>query len=199
MITFLEGVLDDKQPTRIVLNVGGVGYEVFISLAGYDQLPRRGESCRILIHEVIREDAHTLYGFMREKERRMFLLLLGIAGVGPKIALSALSGLSVRELTAAAVDGDIKRLSGIPGVGRKTAERMAVELRHKLSEADILEAAAGAGDTAAEDHRLVDVVLALTALGYRQPEAAKLAQDAAARGGPSASVAELVRLALVKT
>lgn len=198
MITFLDGILEEKQPTRVVLNVGGVGYELFLSLAAYDRLPRQGERCRLLVHDHLREDSHTLYGFVQEAERRMFLLLLGITGIGPKIALSALSGLSVRELAAAAADGDLKRLGSVSGIGRKMAERIAVELRHKLSQADLLEAAAGPGAPGTDDTRLRDVVLALGALGYKPADARKLARDALDRGGEAATVEDLVRSALVK-
>ena len=102
-----------------------------------------------LIHDHLREDAHQLYGFVTEAERALFEMLLGISGIGPKTALSALSGLSVRDLKAAVVEGDIKRLSSISGIGKKTAERMVVELRHKLGEGEALEAVAGAPETGA--------------------------------------------------
>ena len=111
MIAFLDGEIDNKQPTRLLLNVGGVGYEVLIPLSSYDRLGKIGDRCRILIHDHIREDQHVLFGFMSESERKMFTLLLSISGIGPKLALSALSGMSVRELKIAIVDGDIKRIS----------------------------------------------------------------------------------------
>ena len=133
MITFLEGTLVEKQPTRIVLAVHGVGYEVFIPLSSYDRLPEENAPCRILTHDHLREDAHLLYGFVTEAERGLFGMLLGISGIGPKTALSALSGLSVRDLKTAVVEGDVKRLSSISGIGKKTAERIVVELRHSLS------------------------------------------------------------------
>ena len=128
MISFLEGVLEEKQPTRVVLNVGGVGYEVCIPLISYDRLPAAGERCRMLIHDHIREDSRMLFGFFRSEDRDMFEMLLTISGIGPKIALSALSGLNAREIKSAIVEGDIKRLSSISGIGRKMAERMVVEI-----------------------------------------------------------------------
>lgn len=196
MITFLEGELVDKQPTRVVLNVHGVGYEVFVPLSTYDRLPPKGGTCRILVHDYLREDIHSLFGFAGDEERKTFLQLLGITGIGPKIALSVLSGLSVREIRAAVTGGDVKRLSSVSGVGKKMAERIVVELRDKLSPGEALEAAAGVAPEAPDDLRLRDTILALIALGYKQADAQKLAQRAvgAARGG--GTVEELVRRAL---
>jgi Holliday junction DNA helicase RuvA len=196
MITFLEGELVDKQPTRVVLNVHGVGYEVFVPLSTYDRLPRKGERCRILTHDYLREDVHSLFGFGGEEERKTFGQLLGITGIGPKIALSVLSGLSVREIRAAVTAGDIKRLSSVSGVGKKMAERIVVELRDKLSAGEAMEAAAGSGTETSQDLRLRDTILALVALGYKQPDAQRLAQRAIQAGGPDKGVEELVRRAL---
>ena len=195
MITFLEGVLEEKQPTRAVLNVGGVGYEVFIPLSSYDRLPRAGERCRLLIHDHIREDAHLLFGFGAEDERRMFALLLGVSGVGPKLALSALSSLSVRDLKTAVVEGDVRRLSSISGVGKKTAERLAVELRHKIGAAEAFEAVAGEEETTEATAALRDAAMALVSLGYKQEEARKMVR-AACKDGETPSVEEVIRKAL---
>lgn len=173
MITFLRGVLVEKQPTGIVLDVGGVGYEVAIPLSSYDRLPSTGQEVRILTVDHVREDAHLLYGFMTEAERALYIQLISITGIGPKLALSALSGLSVRDLKAAVVEGDLKRICTISGVGKKMAERIVVELRHKLSAAESLEAVAG-GDAAAERGALRDAMLALVALGYKQEDARKM-------------------------
>ena len=198
MITFLEGTVVDKQPTRLVLNVGGVGYEVFIPLSSYDRLPARDAACRILTVDYVREDSHQLFGFMTEPERQAFALLTGITGIGPKLALSALSGLSVRELKAAAVEGDVKRLSSISGVGKKMAERMVVELRHKLKDSEALEAIAGAEEDV-DDHRLTDAMLALGALGYKQEQAQKMVLKVAKSGlDVKASVEDIIRDALAR-
>ena len=196
MITFLEGQLVEKHPTRVVLNVHGVGYEIFVPLSTYDRLPSKGEGCRMLTHDYIREDAHSLFGFVSEDERKTFLQLLGISGIGPKIALSVLSGLSVREIRAAVTGEDVRRLSSVSGVGKKMAERIVVELRDKLSAAEALEAVAGAHPPAPDDLRLRDTILALVALGYRQPDAQKLAHRAVEAAGPGEGVEELVRRAL---
>jgi len=172
MITFLDGIIDEKEPTHVVLNVGGVGYEVVISLNSYDRLPAPGERVRLLTHDHIREDEHRLFGFITADERRVFTLLLGVSGIGPKIALSALSGMTVREIKVAIKDGDVKRLSSISGIGKKTAERMIIELRDKFGAGEIL-AASTAGNPES-DVKLRDAILALISLGYKRAEAQEL-------------------------
>ena len=196
MIAFLNGTLIEKHPTRIILDVNGVGYEVFVSLGCYDRLPAQGEACRILTFDYVREDTHQLFGFMTADERRLFVLLMTISGIGPKLALRALSGLSVRELKRSIVEGDIKRLSTISGVGRRTAERIVVELRDKLDEGEALEAAAGAEEASERDLKLRDAVLALIALGYKQADARKLVTAALRQGGDAGSVEEIIKKSL---
>jgi len=198
MITFLDGILVEKSPTRLVLNVGGVGYEVFIPLRSYDRLPAVNQPCRILIFDHIREDQHTLFGFMSEAERKMFILLMGISGIGPKLAMSALSSLAVRELIAAVAAADVKRLGTISGIGKKTAERMILELKDKFSEGEMLEASAGMPEGMAADQRVRDAVLALIALGYKQAESQKMVMNVMSRLTPEASVEEVVRRALLR-
>ena len=194
MITFLKGTLAEKHPTRIVVDVGGVGYEVFIPLSSYDRLPAGGDACVILTHHHVREDAQILFGFMTEAERSMFRLLLGTTGVGPKLALSALSGLSVRDLKAAIVTGDTKCLSSISGIGRKVAERLIVELKDKITDGEAFEAVAGGDDTGDSVSR--DAVLALVALGYKQDQARRMVVEVVKSGGDGATVEDLVRKAL---
>lgn len=197
MITFIEGILVEKTPTRVVINVGGVGYEVFIPLSSFDRLGAHQQNCRLLTFDYIREDQHSLFGFVSEAERKMFILLMSVSGIGPKLAMSALSSLSVREMTGAIAGGDVKRLSGVSGIGKKIAERMVVELRDKLSAADVLEAAAPAASDLSGDHRLRDAVLALVSLGYKQAEAQKMVAGALSPPGKAAlTVEEIVRKAL---
>jgi len=198
MITFLDGILVEKSPTRLVLNVGGVGYEVFIPLRSYDRLPAENQPCRILTFDYIREDQHTLFGFMSEAERKMFSLLMGVSGIGPKLAMSALSSLAVRELIAAVAAADVKRLGTISGIGKKTAERMILELKDKFSEGEMLEASAGMPEGMAADQRVRDAVLALIALGYKQAESQKMVMNVMSRLTPEASVEEVVRRALLR-
>lgn len=197
VIAFLDGIIVEKQPTRLLLNVGGVGYEVLIPLSSYDRLPRREESCRILTYDYVREDQHLLFGFMTEDERRMFCLLIGTTGVGPKLALSALSGLSVRQIKVAVVAGDIKRISSISGIGKKMAERILLELRDKIGEGEALEAVSGAGEEGAGGTKLHDAVLALIALGYKQEAARKMAAAVLHKpGGGDLDVEDIIRQAL---
>ncbi len=174
MITFLEGIIEDKKPTHLVLNVGGVGYEVVIPLSSYDRLPGVGEKARVLTHDHIREDDHQLFGFMTDDERRVFTLLLGVSGIGPKTALSALSGMTVRELKVAIKDADIKRLSSISGIGKKTAERMVVELRDKFSAGEMMSAQVAGQPETESDIKLRDAVLALISLGYKRGDAQEM-------------------------
>jgi len=195
MICFLEGVLEEKQPTRAVIQAGGVGYEVHIPLSSFDRLPDEGRICRLLIYDCVREDAHELFGFVSKEERRLFLLLLGVGGIGPKTALSALSGMSPRELIAAVVEGDVKRLSSISGIGKKTAERILVELRDRLTAGEALEAVAGP-DPMSGDTRRRDAVLALVSLGYKQVDAIRLVRAAVPESASGLDVEEIVRLAL---
>ncbi len=177
MIAFLNGTLVDKTPSLATLDVHGVGYEVFISLSTYDRLPATGAPCRLLTCHHVREDAQLLFGFAQPEEKRMFERLVDVNGIGPKLALSVLSGLTVAELTAAIAEGNVKRISSVHGIGKKTAERLIVELRDKV---DPLEAfasrTAGGGDPQAA--MLRDTVLALTSLGFPQEQARKMVQAA---------------------
>lgn len=196
MITFLEGTLAEKQPGRAVVNVGGVGYELFIPLSSFDRLPPEGAACRVLTYHHVREDAHELYGFATDAERRLFLLLYSVSGVGPKTALGVLGGLSVREIKTAIAENDVKRLATVKGLGRKTAEKIIVELKDKLTEGEILEATAGAEPASAEDLRTRDAILALISLGYKQAEALKMVKAAQPGLPPTATVEDVVRRAL---
>jgi len=177
MISFLHGTLVDKTPSVATLDVHGVGYEVFISLSTYDRLPATGSDCRLLTYHHIREDAQILFGFNQAEEKSMFERLIGVNGIGPKLALSALSGLTVSELTAAIANNDVKRISSVHGIGKKTAERIIIELRDKI---DPLEALAGrtAGGGDPQNAMLRDAILALASLGFPQDQARKMVQSA---------------------
>ena len=197
MITFLEGKLDYKQPARIVMNIGGVGYEVFIPLCSYDRLPPEGDPCRILIYHHITDASQKLFGFFTDEEREMFTRLLTISGVGPKLAISALSGLPVRELKIALINGDVKRISSISGIGKKTAERIIIELRDKFTKGERLDAFAG-GEGELGDNRLRDAALALGALGYKLDDAQKMIKSVSIKLTPEMNVEDLIRMALTK-
>ena len=197
MITFLRGTLEESLPTQIVVDVGGVGYQVYIPLSSYDRLPMPGQPIKVLTHLQIREDAHTLYGFMTVPERDLFRLLVNnVSGIGPKMALAVLSGMSVGNFKNAVVGNDISALSKISGVGKKTAERVVLELRDKLGVAATWEAASSAHAPSAEDTAVSDAVLALISLGYKQVDAHKAIKQTYKTGGEVPPAEDLVRLAL---
>ncbi|HEV2095201.1 MAG TPA: Holliday junction branch migration protein RuvA, partial [Chthoniobacterales bacterium] len=169
MITFLEGKLEAALPTQALLEVGGVGYEVLIPLSSYDRLPAPGSAVRILTHLHIREDAHILYGFMSGAERDLFRLLVNhVSGIGPKLALAVLSGMSVNHFKTAVVNNDVASLAKISGLGKKTAERIVLELKDKLGVAAAWEAASATHTPTPEQKQANEAVLALIALGYKQ-------------------------------
>ena len=201
MITFLHGRLVEALPTQAVVDVHGVGYEVLIPLSSFDRLPAAGQEIHLLTHLVVREDAHTLYGFMSAGERELFRLLIHtVTGIGPRIALNILSGMPPASFRAAVAAGDIKALSQISGVGRKTAERIVVELKDKVGAVTALDPAAGSARPAAPAEQAThDAVLALVALGYKQPEAFETIRAAQAVLGPQATVEQLVRAGLKKS
>ncbi|MEY2485559.1 MAG: holliday junction helicase RuvA [Verrucomicrobiota bacterium] len=196
MITFLEGRLASALPTQATVDVNGVGYEVFIPLSSYDKLPALGQPLRILTHLHVREDAQILYGFMTLAERDLFRLLVNnVSGIGPKLALAVLSGMSVTNFKAAVVNSDVATLSKISGLGKKTAERIVLELKDKVGVAAAWEAASAAHAPTPEQERANEAVLALIALGYKQVEAHRLIRDLQEKEGDK-SAEELVKLAL---
>ena len=196
MITFLDGKLVSALPTQAIVDVGGVGYEVFIPLASYDKLPAVGQPVRILTHLHVREDAHVLYGFMTSAERDLFRLLVNnVSGIGPKLALAVLSGMSVKNFKAAVVNSDITSLSKISGLGKKTAERIVLELKDKLGVAAAWEAASTMHAPTPEQEQANEAVLALIALGYKQIDAHKAVRELQEKGEANAAE-DLVKLAL---
>jgi holliday junction DNA helicase RuvA len=196
MITFLDGKLVGALPTQALVDVGGVGYEVFIPLSSYDKLPTVGEPIRILTHLAVREDAHVLYGFMTAAERDLFRLLVNnVSGIGPKLALAVLSGMSVNSFKAAVVNSDVAAISKISGLGKKTAERIVFELKDKLGVAAAWEAASAVHAPTPEQEQANEAVLALITLGYKQVEAHKAVREIQEKG-EAKSAEELVKLAL---
>lgn len=192
MIGRLTGRLASKAPDQLLLDVSGVGYLVHIPLSTFYELPDVESPASLWIHTHVREDTLALYGFLTERERSLFLLLLGVAGIGPKVALTVLSGIPPGELAAALRNQDVRRLVAIPGVGKKTAERMVLELAEK--------AASFAAEAAPEAPAAVaseDVISALVNLGYRKGEAEK-AVDAIARAGAPNEFGDYLKLALKK-
>mgnify|MGYP001613251123 FL=1 len=199
MISFLHGKLVDALPTQVTVDVHGVGYDVLIPLSSFDKLPAPGGEVRLLTHLAIREDAHVLYGFATAAERDLFRMLIHtVSGIGPKIALNILSGMNPLAFRGAVASGDVKALSSISGVGRKTAERIVVELKDKIGAAGAWEANSAERALSAGGQRLNDAVLALMALGFKQPDAHETVRAAQAMLGEKATVEELVRAGLKK-
>ena len=199
MITFLHGKLVEALPTQVIVDVHGVGYDVLIPLSSFDKLPKPGSEVTILTHLTIREDAHVLYGFMTAPERELFRLLINtVSGIGPKIALNILSGMNPVAFRGAVASGDVKALSSISGVGKKTAERIVVELKDKIGAAGAWEASSAARALTPEDQKSNDAVLALMALGFKQAEAHDAVRGAVVLLRPQATVEDLVRACLKK-
>ena len=195
MITFLKGNLTDALPTQAVVEVNGIGYELLIPLSSFEKLPALGQKVTLKTQLVVREDSQTLYGFATDAERELFRLIQGVSGIGPRLALNVLSGMDVAAFKGAIASGDVKRLSSISGIGKKTAERMVLELKDKLGPST--GTAGMLGQVAlSQDKTMADTEAALEALGTKSGEAQKAAQAARAMLGPQATVEELVRAAL---
>lgn len=201
MITSVSGTLVSATPLTAVIETGGLGYEIHIPVTTAERLPQPGQTVRLHTLAVYREDAQTLYGFATAEERDFFRLLVEkVTGVGPKMALSVLSKLSLPTLRAAIAAGDVGLLAKCPGIGRKTAERLVVELRDKLTPADLGAASpattAGRPAAPAGENRVADAVLALTALGYKAADADKAVRQASLTLGPGATTEALIKKAL---
>jgi Holliday junction DNA helicase RuvA len=199
MISFLHGKVVEALPTQVTLDVNGVGYDVLIPLSSFDRIPGPGSEVKLLTHLAVREDAHVLYGFITSAEREMFRLLINtVSGIGPKIALNVLSGMNVMALRGAVANGDVKALSQISGVGKKTAERIVVELKDKIGAPGAWEAASAERALSAADQKANDAVLALMALGFKQVDAHEAVRAAMSLLGEKATVEDLVRACLKK-
>ncbi len=192
MIAHLRGSILEKHPNRIVIDVNGVGYEVFVPLSTFYGLGETGAAIALRIHTHVREDAFVLYGFATLLEQELFERLIGVSGIGPKLALAVLSGIEPQEFIRAIERGDLARLTAIPGVGKKTSERIVLELKDRLPRAQVAAAIAGAPASDAPVLR-DDVVSALVNLGYHRPLADQAAEAAIAAAG-SSSEASLERV-----
>ncbi len=199
MIGRLRGTLVSKQPPGLMIDVGGVGYELEAPLSTFYDLPAVGETVTLFTHHVVREDAHLLFAFARESERRLFRALLKVSGVGAKMALAVLSGMSADDFARCIETDDVTALTKLPGIGKKTAERLIVEMRDRLSDTDLRDALpASAGQAPAADDGtpadpVTDATSALVALGYRQAEAAKMIRAIDTNG---LSTEDIIRRAL---
>jgi len=198
VIARVEGRLQEKAPTRVVVDVQGVGYELLVSLNSYAVLPDEGKTVALHVHTHVREEAIQLFGFVSRLERDVFELLLRASRVGPKLAQTVLSGMEPGRLLGALESGDVPQMCKIPGVGRKLAERMVVELRERAAE---LAAAAGEAGVpsvrvASAPSAVEEAVSALMNLGYPRPQAEKLIAQAAGETAPESSTEDLIRAAL---
>ena len=185
MIAHLRGSILEKHPNRIVIDVNGVGYDVFVPLSTFYGLGEPGAAIALRIHTHVREDALLLYGFATLLEQELFERLIGVSGIGAKLALAVLSGIEPQELIRAIERSDVARLTAIPGVGKKTSERIVLELKDRLPRAQV---AAAIGGAAAPEAPILrdDVVSALVNLGYHRPLAEKAAEAAITAAGSSA-------------
>lgn len=203
MIASLSGKIQSKLAASAIIDVQGVGYEVQVSSRTIDALPATGEEVFLLVQTNVREDAITLYGFVEQEEKDLFLLLNTVSGIGPRLALSILSGISAPELCRAIAGKDLARLTTISGVGKKTAQRLCMELADKVGSLEISPASAGkntgAGETVTEGHAMQDAVSALVNLGYPRNTAWQAVRSIQQRDPEAAAamkVEELLRLAL---
>jgi Holliday junction DNA helicase RuvA len=188
MIGRLTGILAEKNPPQIVLDVNGVGYELDVPMSTFYNLPAAGEKTKLLTHFAVREDGHFLYGFLSEAERFAFRQLLKVSGIGARTALSVLSGMSVNDLSAAVAQQELGRLVKIPGIGKKTAERLLLELKGKLADAT------GVSLHAAVDDARQDIANALIALGYNEKESAAAMKQLPADIGTSDGIRQALKL-----
>ncbi len=196
MIGRLNGRLIEKQPPQLLLDVNGVGYEVEAPMSTFYQLPAVGENTTLLTHLVVREDAQLLYGFLTSGERQLFRTLIKVSGVGPKLALMVLSGVSIEEFVRCIQQGDVAGLTRLPGIGKKTAERLIVEMRDKLKNAGSSELNTGLSLSATgvvETGPVEQATMALISLGYKQNEASKMVRAVASEG---LTTEEIIRQAL---
>ena len=197
MIAYVRGVLAEKAPDRAVVEAAGLGYELQIPLSTFDRLPKSGEEVKLFAWHCVREDDESLFGFATEAERELFSKLTAVSGVGPKTALSIVSGGSVGELSLAIASGNAKRISSIKGVGKKTAEKICIELKDKLNAIEALSASQRDGRGASDAAPVLrDAVLALAALGFGEETASKMVADAVAVDASARDAETIVRLAL---
>lgn len=197
MYHYLTGKIAEKTPVAVILEVNGIGYEVRVSLSTFSSLPNLGETVKLFTHFVVREDAQLLYGFATEEEREAFRLLVSVSGIGPKLAITLLSGVTLPELQRAIQEKNIPALTAISGIGQKTAERVIVELRDKIGKTEVAAGREISHDASVTDQMIEDSVLALVSLGYTKPKAKEAIQKTLKTMlGNKPSVEEIIRSAL---
>jgi Holliday junction DNA helicase RuvA len=194
LISYIKGTLVEKAPARIVVETCGIGYDVLVPLSSYDVLGDVGSEVMVYTHFHVREDCHNLFGFATTKERRLFQMLISVSGIGPRSALTILSGVSVDDFCEAITTEQVGFLTAISGVGTKTAQRLIVELKGRISEEEV-RVCVGAGPLSARD-RISQAVQALIALGFKRPSARKAVERCMNEAEKDLDVEELIRGAL---
>ena len=195
MISHLKGTLSSKSPISVVVDVNGVGYQVFAPLSTFYALPEPGAEVLLKIHTHVREDAFKLFGFLTDEEQMIFEKLITISKVGPKLALSILSGMPPEDLMTAVMEQDVAKIATIPGVGRKTAERLTLELKDKFKDI-ALDFSPGKGEPVAAGGVMDDAVSALVNLGYKKPQAEKALKSIWEKNGQSTQLEDLIKESL---
>jgi Holliday junction DNA helicase RuvA len=195
LIAFLRGRVLNKQPTRVIVDVGGVGYEVHVPLSTFYEVGDEGAEISLRIYTHVREETLQLFGFLTDLERQVFERLIGISGIGPKLAIAVLSGLDSREVITAIQRADVARLTGIPGIGKKTAERIVLELKDRLMQLEVPAPAGAAPEVSTDDRLRADLLSALQNLGYHRPQAER-AIDAALTASSDSGFEHALRAAL---
>ena len=197
MYHYLNGKIAEKTPTAVILDVNGIGYEVRVSLSTFSSLPNLGETVKLFTHFIVREDLQALYGFATEEEKEAFKLLISISGIGPKLAITLLSGVTLPELKRAIQEKNIPVLTAISGIGQKTAERVIIELKDKIGKAEVSAGKELIHDAGVSDQMVEDSVSALVSLGYTKQKAKEAIQKTLkAMLGKKPSVEEIIRAAL---
>jgi Holliday junction DNA helicase RuvA len=196
MIDYLKGTLVSAAPNHAVVEVNGVGYRVLIPISSYEALPRPGGEVKLLTHLHVREDEMSLYGFFSEEERTLFGLLLGVSGIGPRTAITILSGVSVQAFHRAIASQDLRLLSSVRGVGKKTAERLVLELKDKISLLPALQREAAKSRLDGSEAKIADVLEALLSLGYKPAQAQRAIEAALGRAEAGWAVEQLLKEAL---
>lgn len=197
MIAYVEGVISEKTPTRIIVEVNGIGYELLIPVSTFEKLPEIGRKEKLLTYQHVREDVLQLFGFLTPQEKTMFMKLISVTGVGPKLALGILSGCHVENLKNYIANGEVATLTRLPGLGKKTAERLVLELRDKLEASEPQKGQPHVA-TAGVGRKLQEAVLALVSLGYTNSSAEKAISQIMAKE-PDLPIDELIRRALQST
>jgi len=197
MITHIQGIVSEKSPTRVVVDVNGIGYEILIPISSYDKIGAIGDTVKVLTYQHVREDILQLFGFSTQEEREMFLQLISISGIGPKSGLGIISSISVKDLKHAIANENLPLLTAVPGIGKKTAQRIVVELKDKIAKMGLTSDAGSKFVTSGSSQTADEAMMALISLGYHKSIAEKaIIRALQENSNPSVSLQELIKAAL---